>query len=306
MSINRCRNLTIFEGPDGSGKSTLAKDFARETGALYVHHGPMLQMGWQLPRLYVEAMLPALLGLTDVVFDRSWLSEMPYGKVFRGFDRIGPIKKRMLERLAFRCATIVVRCCPPWEVVKANFILRRGQEYLQDTKQLKRVYQLYEKQTTALPTLTYDYTTQDPPFKRDIVNIRSQAHQLDIRSAGNWNAPCVIVGETFDGQTDWDTYYQWPFGSFADTSTDYWFTEMLEQHRIPESSLLWVNIDQPNFESIIEVVNEHNIFACGVIAAAALNERNVGHTPINHPLSLRKNQTHVLPPLLKKALKGLL
>ena len=77
------KKLTIFEGCDGSGKTTAAREFAEQTGAKYVHFHNLPRIKKGLGRMYVEAMLPALLGYQEVVFDRSWLSETPYGEAFR-------------------------------------------------------------------------------------------------------------------------------------------------------------------------------------------------------------------------------
>lgn len=135
--------LTIFEGPDGSGKSTLAKRFAKATGARYVHFGPLPKISGSLGRVHVEAMMPALLGYQDVVFDRSWLSEVPYGQAFReGTDRLGDPSREMLDRLALRCGGAVVMCDPGWETVRSNFLARKHMEMLDDDNQLKIVYDL--------------------------------------------------------------------------------------------------------------------------------------------------------------------
>ena len=67
--MRQCRRLTIFEGPDGSGKSTAAQAYAEATKAKYVHFPALPQVDKSLGRIYVEAMLPALLGYQDVVFD---------------------------------------------------------------------------------------------------------------------------------------------------------------------------------------------------------------------------------------------
>jgi polyphosphate kinase 2 (PPK2 family) len=108
--------LTIFEGPDGSGKTTAAREYAEQTGARYVHFPALPRVKHGLGRMYVEAMLPALLGYHDVVFDRCWLSETPYGEAFReGQDRLTQADRRMLERLALRCGAVVVKCLPEWD-----------------------------------------------------------------------------------------------------------------------------------------------------------------------------------------------
>src|SRR4051812_18522188 len=118
------KRLVILEGPDGAGKTTLAEQLGRR-GWLVVHLGPFLQVDDDLARLYVEAMMPAILGHADVVLDRCWLSEIPYGLVMRdGDDRLG-WQRRLLERLALRCRATVIRCLPPREIAKSWWTARR-------------------------------------------------------------------------------------------------------------------------------------------------------------------------------------
>ena len=280
QTMTPCKRLTIVEGPDGGGKSTFARAYAVQTNAQYVHFGPMLKMGPQVGRVFVEAMQPALLGLSDVVFDRSWLSERPYGLAYRnGVDRIGPVVQRMLERLAMRCATVVVRCLPPWETVKASFLARPSEEYLKDTQQLYSVYRWYNTRlTTALPMIDYDFT-RDTLETKVIDTFRTAPHSIDIRSAGNFNAPCVLVGESFMERSQYDPYYQWPFASFLKGGCSYWLTEQLHEAKIDERHLMWVNSDQPMFWMILPKVGRGNVFALSEKAAKILDEGKVEHTP---------------------------
>ena len=305
----RCRQLTIVEGPDGSGKSTFARAYAVKTQAHYVHFGPLLKMSQQLPRMYVEAMRPALMGWTDVVFDRSWLSESPYGTVYRGGDdRVGPIAQRMLERLAMRCETVVIKCLPPWETVKKNFLSRRSDEYLDDTRQLKEVYTLYQKQKTALPVYHYDYTSGNASsVDVQLKQLRTNPHQLDIRSAGNFDATCVLVGEGFTEPTQYDAYYQWPFGSFARSGCSYWLTNQLHEANIDERALFWVNCDQPMFWTVLPKVDGTRICALGAKASNVLTKGKIEHTVYEHPQAHKRfsfKTAYKLIPDLKRLTKG--
>src|SRR5690606_4535727 len=154
------KSVTIFEGPDGGGKSTAAREYAALTNALYIHHGPYKQVGDGLSRMVLESMLPALLGYQDVVLDRCWLSEPIYADAFRGGkDRLGLERSRVLDRAALRCGAVIVKCLPQWAVVKANFLSRLGEEYLDTADQLLRVYGDYQHDlNTALCDVEFDYT----------------------------------------------------------------------------------------------------------------------------------------------------
>lgn len=298
--MTACRKLTIFEGPDGGGKSTFAKMYAKQTDAHYVHFGPLLNMDGHLARLYVEAMQPALFGHADVVFDRSWLSELPYGVAYRdGRDRIGPIFQRMLERLAMRCATVVVRCLPPWETAKANFLARKGDEYLANVAQLRNVYDIYKHDLiTALPMIDYDYTDsiRYVTMRDDMEKTRTIPHTCEIRSAGHAAARYVIVSEACEARTLFDPYYQWPCASFSQRGPGYEITKRLHYAGIDERVLLWVNANQSTFHTIIP--KTCHVFAFGQEASARLILNGIAHT------SYAQASSEQLVDDLQKALKG--
>ena len=150
------RRVIIFEGADGCGKTTLARAVARDLGALYVHHGPYAENGDRLATIYATSMSPAVTGDRDVVLDRCWVSEVPYGLAFRGgLDRLGDAKRLLLERLAGACLTSLFLCRPPWRKVVAGFRTRHGDEMLDDEAQLRKVYEWYDPEVnsvTSLPT----------------------------------------------------------------------------------------------------------------------------------------------------------
>ncbi len=236
---NRTKTLTIFEGPDGGGKSTLAKKFAERRGARYVHFGAMLDVH-SLDRMYVEAMLPALLGYQDVVFDRSWLSEEPYGNAYRGGrSRLIQSQIMVLERLAMKCGAVVVRCQPPWEIVKNNFINADREEYLDNVSQLREVFELYVNQGTDLPCAVYDYTMYDSPghietFLNYIETFRMPRHFVDGYTAGNMKAKVALVVSK-DKHYNNGNFYQWP-GCNA-------LTHAVKSSGFHEYDLLWLGVD---------------------------------------------------------------
>lgn len=251
MSQLLSAKVTIFEGPDGSGKSTVAAKFAASTGARLVHLGPFPRVGKSLGRLYVEAMLPAILGYQDVVLDRSWLSEPVYGTVFReGQDRLGPIGQRLLERLALRCGAVVVWCQPPLESIQENYRQRNQKEVLNGREvrmdKLEQLIRLYRQQTTDLPNLIFDYTKKedDRLLEFRVEDQRTLLHPLKLASAGNWQAKLIIVGQDFAFQKDQDPMYQWPFASFSKEGCSQWLTQQLEIAEKSEHDVLWVNADQ--------------------------------------------------------------
>lgn len=283
--------LTIFEGPDGGGKSTAAHAYAEQTGAKYVHFSALPRVNRGLGRMYVEAMLPALLGYQDVVFDRCWLSEMPYGVAFReGKDRLTIASRRMLERLAMRCGAVVVRCQPEWETVRANFMGRKHMEMLDDEGQLKMVYDLYADQPTDLPELVYDYAQGDifsvPRLVNKVETMRFKLHPLEISSAGNWDGKYVLVGGAFAERKDCDAFYQWPFGSFSNEGCSQWLTDKIDLVEVGEDNLLWADANQD--VSFLYNLQPEKIIAFGNMAYAKLHRLKIQAVAVPHPQSWKR------------------
>lgn len=300
------KRLTIFEGCDGTGKTTAAKEYASRTGAIYYHFGPLFQVKSGVARMYVEAMLPALLGYQSVVWDRSWLSEVPYGVAFRnGEDRIGFAGRRMLERLAMRCATTVVMCDPGWDAVKASFETGR-EEMLEDTGQLRKVYDMYRFQRTSLPVERWNYRETSELYISH--QSRTSAHSLLAQSAGNLRAKVHLVGEGFGERKNDDAWYQWPFGSFSRQGCSEWLTTELEAFGIDENQLCWWNADM-NLTFLRYLLSDDNdppqILALGSAANAALNELRIKHGLFQHPQYWKRFRGNEPYPLIT-ALRGIL
>lgn len=276
--MNLSKRLTIFEGCDGTGKSTAAKRYAEATGAVYVHFAALPRVREGLARMYVEAMLPALLGYQDVVFDRCWLSETPYGMAFReGQDRLGDASRRMLERLALRCGAVVVLCDPGWNAVKGSYMKRKHLEMLDDVGQLKQVYEMYMHEPTDLPVVKYDYTMGHGQLSYETVDSnRFPRHPLSLASAGNWSANIVIVGDQFIERKDNDPFYQWPFASFSKSGCSQWLANQLESIEAGEDGLLWVNADQDL--TFLTDLNPGRIVAMGDVAYEQLHKMKMANT----------------------------
>ena len=180
------KTITIVEGCDGSGKSVYAESFAREIDAVFIHNGPLLDIGDQLARVYADMMMPAVRGDVSVVLDRAWPSEKIYGSVFRGGkNRISPNSLEVLEYMARRVPCVIILCLPPLERCLESYRARKGVEYLENEAQLIDVYHQYEVLTSAIPILRYDYTTKvfpklpvDPPCVQEVLSIADVFRRL--------------------------------------------------------------------------------------------------------------------------------
>ena len=236
--------LWILEGPDGSGKSMLADALVGAGGVLAgahrVHCGPFPQVGRGLARLYVEAMLPALLGHRDVVMDRSWLSEPIYAQARRHApSRLDAVDLRTLERVAARCQTVVVRCLPALDRCLAAYRERRPTEYLKSEAELRAVWDLYAAGLrTTLPTVDYDYADGPPPGDR-AQTAATLPHPLAAASSGHVKAEALLVGDRLDEIREHDPLLRLPFVGLSGSGAARWLTAQLERAGIPESKLLW-------------------------------------------------------------------
>lgn len=252
-------------------------------------------------------MLPALLGHEPVVLDRCWLSEQPYGAVFRdGSDRIGAVSRRMLERLAMSCGALVICCDPGPEVCVANWLGRKGAEYLDRADQVERVNGIYRRGLrTELTVVDYDYS-QQPVFHDHqlLYQLRAECHPVEPHSAGNAHAKIALVGEAFGEVKDHDPLYQWPFASFSQHGCSRWLTEQLEIGGIREEQLFWANADtiEPGGWDVESV--EH-IVALGQTAHERLTELGYIHHTVGHPQHAKRfhnGQPYELIALLKELL----
>jgi thymidylate kinase len=299
--------LIIFEGPDGGGKTTTIKKLVTGINTHVVHHGPYKNVSGGLARLYVESMLPAVLGFTTTVLDRSWLSEPIYGKVFRGGEnRLGVTYRRHLERLALRCDPTVVLCLPPLEVVLRTYRERRQLELLDNEKQLTEVYELYNRleSQTDLEVLRFDYT-KDAVI--DLVRrgtLSGVTLSTSHHGAGNLLARIVLVGDEFGERQDGDTLYQWPFAALTRLGCSTWLTDQLVEADIPESELLWVNSDELEaFNEDLVIDNDDrlhypHVFALGQKAHERLTALDIHHVTVDHPQHAKRFHHHEPYPLI--------
>jgi hypothetical protein len=221
-------------------------------------------------------MMPALLGYQNVVFDRSWLSEVPYGTVFRGGeDRLGDWQRRMLERIALRCGAIVIKCNPGWPKIKESFLTGR-EEMLENINQLEQVFLQYGRMKTDLPIIHFDYARQsfDDLVASWEMTEGGLVHPTSCNTAGSWDRDSItIVGESFTEPKEHDPLQQYPFVSFSNIDCSRWLTEHLIAHDVPEDRLFWVNADMPGLQYYL---TGRTFITLGTPAAETC--RKLGHT----------------------------
>jgi thymidylate kinase len=294
-TYRKCKPLIILEGVDGAGKTTLAQSLVEQFDAAYYHFDPLPHVKASLARIYIEAMLPALLGYQAVVLDRSWLSEYPYGMVFRsGQLRLVAEDTRMLERISLRCAARVVLCQPPVNDLKKNFERNKEEEYLKNVDQLLRVMNHYMEQETALPTHTYNYRTTTAEqvgakLKNDFMF--SSTHFGKFATAGTADKPkYIFIGQDFAKIKEYDSFHQFPFVSFSNVGCSRWFTRFLMEHNISENECFWANSDQlPPGKLLANLIKDGaKIITFGKVADQTIIAAGLSHKPFPHQQVIKR------------------
>jgi thymidylate kinase len=297
MTSRRPRSIVILEGPDGGGKTTAAVKLAKRLNARLVHCGPFLGVKRGLARLYVEAMLPALLGYQSVVLDRAWPSEPIYAEHVRHkLPRLDHAARRMLDRIALRCGAVVVKCLPPIETCLASYRERRTTEYPPGEAALRAIHAAYrETEITQLPVIKLD-RTKDTIDELKLPQV--PPHPLDAISAGRLDARIVLVGETLSALRDRDPLFQAPFVAFDRAGCSAWLTDALDAAAIGEQDLLWLNADTPRLTELLKAYPRTTVCALGRVAHEALVKARVEHVLFTHPQAAKRFSGCRLYPLI--------
>lgn len=294
--------IVILEGPDGGGKTSLGRQLSKDAffgpnGAVTthaVHHGPYPGMTQGLAVKYLASLRRRHHDNQKVLvlMDRSWLSEPVYGAALRGGqDRVGVAQRRMLERVALKCGAMVVMCRPPWEVVKANWARRKGDELIQEEAWLKQVYDGYAQVRTDLPVLDFDYTQPVISLDRlfEYVTKALSPYRPPATGVGQWGpGSTLLVGERVSS-AGWPDM---PFVSFHEGGCSAWLARQLESWRVPESSLYWVNAYQlsPDFMGRDDAPKK--VVALGKVAAAWCRKAGLAFDEVPHPQFWKRFHSH--------------
>ena len=154
--------IYIIEGPDGAGKTTLVEQIKKShMNAKVLHFGAP-----QTPeeadnyyKVYVEA-INAKRDDEVLIFDRSWYSDMVYGRVMRNRHEMTQEHADMLSAMVVaRGGGIIIYCTAPIKVLWSR-CQRRGETYLQNQAQLQAIAVGYSKvmaeNVRFLPVVRYD------------------------------------------------------------------------------------------------------------------------------------------------------
>lgn len=151
--------ILICDGPEAAGKTTFAKELSKTTGMPIAHFSyPKTEAdNNRMFDMYAEFIYNS----PGHIMDRSWYSEMVYGKRLRGKSAINVEQMKELEKLVVsQGGGLLIHCTAPvgklWERFK-----RRGDDYIrQDFDllcELKRDYEkLMHRVPHQLPVVRYE------------------------------------------------------------------------------------------------------------------------------------------------------
>lgn len=290
-------SVTIFEGPDGAGKSTLIAAWQRRLEAKHgiaariSAHGPYLGLTDIAPH-YLRDCVAALRG-GQVLMDRSWLSEPIYGPIARGKNRLTVASRRMLERAALGAGALVVRCLPPFETCRGNYLARKHLEYLPDDSTLKAVWEAYARENVwaTFQTLTYDYTRESSKIAFTDMAEHLRRGKNAGPGVGRFSSGVtLLVGEQVSEAT---AAADFPFISDDPTGCTAWLSQRLEEWGVPESALYWVNALTARGTATaggtwLALLAPKRVIALGAVAQQWCLEHSLPFEAIPHPQYWRR------------------
>jgi len=177
------RPYVVIEGPDGSGKTTLAEAFRRE-GMGVSHCGPPT-------RPALSYYLDVLAGHPDgwAALDRFHAGSFVYGTVFRGGDDLDWHERWLIESELLAASSLMIYANPPREAI--DRALSRGPDdddarvYEDPARrdEVRRMYDVFMSEVTALPVLEYDFTAPGA-LDRAVADAISVVDHLSEGAAG--------------------------------------------------------------------------------------------------------------------------
>lgn len=148
--------IYIIEGIDGSGKSTLAQQLARQT------HAEIIHMSYPKTQEEKDDMFheyASRITKKNLIFDRSWYSEMAYGPVMRDKSYISFLQMYALERMIVNAGGGMIMHCTGAPSTLWARAQRRGEDYVICRDDFDKIYFDFKEIMKAphiIPVVTYE------------------------------------------------------------------------------------------------------------------------------------------------------
>lgn len=299
----------ILDGPDCAGKTMAATTALRDLEATRFHHGPYLGET-KIAHYYASSLTYQMRMEENVIMDRSWLSEPIYGGVMRGGNnRISVAHRRMLERLAWSTRSVTVIALPPWDTIHGCYMKRKADEYLNQIEKLEAVYNKFQSAMLDydLPTMVYNWEGENQRNLTERVYDLAPNYNMGP-GIGHWHPgeSILIVGDRPSPRTKFDNASKGahlPFVSFKEDGCSGWLAEQLEEAKIPESKLYWVNAHgihgKAQLPAFVGFLQPRKIIALGRSAAQWCHRFRLPHEKIPHPQFWKRFHYNERYPLLE-------
>lgn len=147
--------IFILEGPDGSGKTTLANQLSKQTGYKVIHR-VQPKTDEEKTRMMNEY-VRTIRTRKNMIFDRSWYSEMVYGPVMRDASVIGYPQMYDIERQLMKAGAMIIYCTDSTEALWSR-CQERGEDYIKDKATFNKICDGFDQLFSVphyIPVVTY-------------------------------------------------------------------------------------------------------------------------------------------------------
>jgi len=148
--------IFIVEGSDKTGKTTLANKLAEKHSMKVIHlDAPRSQEEFDnMFNMYVQLYTDT----NDVVFDRSFYSDLVYGPIYRGGPAITQEQRVTLENLLISKGVVVIHCTDTVEAVWERCV-DEGDEFSTSKELVEKIIvgynAVFNTTATAIPVVRY-------------------------------------------------------------------------------------------------------------------------------------------------------
>lgn len=293
--------IIILEGENKTGKSTLAKKLVNDFNFTYV------KCSQPEKDPYIEYQEKLRQGYDDIVFDRFWLGEHVYGKLYRGKSKLNEEQDRNIQLKMMALNSILIYCYDTEKNIAKRF-KQEGEEFANIDK-IKDTLNLFKNNllNVNIPIFKHKMKTDRDLTKLNrlekIINQFKDKFSINKDSViGNLNRPkFLFVGDSRNiKQPLYEVGQPFDFGP----SSRYLFSQVKKANiNLNDIAIINANdISKEELKYLILIILPKNVIALGDEAAAALDEINEIYDYSYHPnyLNRFRHYKNDLSKILKK------
>lgn len=149
--------IIIIEGPDGSGKTTLANQLSKQSSYPIIHRvQPKTEHD---KKVMLEEYLEVIRTRRNMIFDRSWYSEMVYGPVMRDSSVISHHQMYAIESRLAKIGAMIIYCTNSPEMLWSK-CQSRGEQYITSKEDFLKICRGFDELFDIphyIPVVAYAY-----------------------------------------------------------------------------------------------------------------------------------------------------